>query len=159
MKSKIYSDILSFTENKRESLVGKKLVFTNGCFDILHPGHLHYLEAAKRKGDILIVGLNSDDSVKKLKGKNRPINDIDYRSHMLAGLEAIDYVIVFEEDTPLDLIEKVNPDVLVKGADYSLDQVVGAKFVQSQGGVVILVPFLEGYSTSKWLNTIIKNAE
>ncbi len=157
MQNKIFTDISAFLKTASPELEEKKIVFTNGCFDILHPGHLQYLEAARNKGDILIVGLNSDASVKRLKGENRPINPIAYRTQMLAGLASTNYVIVFEEDTPLQLIESLRPQVLVKGADYSLEEVVGAEFVQSLGGEVILIPLVGSYSTSKWIDALNKS--
>ncbi|MEM7102135.1 MAG: D-glycero-beta-D-manno-heptose 1-phosphate adenylyltransferase [Bacteroidota bacterium] len=127
---------------------GQKVVFTNGCFDILHLGHLHYLAAAADLGDKLVVGLNSDASVKRLKGESRPINDIDTRTHMLAAIGYVNMVVVFEDDTPLDLIKALSPDILVKGGDWALDQIVGADHVKSRGGEVKTLKFLEGYSTT-----------
>jgi len=159
IQKKIFSDIQSFLSSSSSKLIGKKIVFTNGCFDILHPGHVHYLAEAKNKGDLLIVGINSDNSIKRIKGTQRPINNIDYRTQILAGLSSVNYIIVFNDETPLHLIENIRPDVLVKGADYSLDQVVGAEFVQSIGGEVCLIPILEGYSTTKWIERLIKQAE
>lgn len=131
---------------------GKKLVFTNGCFDILHAGHVSYLAKARRFGDRLILGLNSDESVRRLKGDSRPINKQESRAFVLAGLECVDMVILFDEDTPLGLIEALKPDVLVKGADYREENVVGAKEVRSRGGEVRLVELVEGVSS-----TIIAN--
>jgi rfaE bifunctional protein nucleotidyltransferase chain/domain len=132
----------------------KKVVFTNGCFDLLHPGHVRYLEDAKALGDVLIVGLNADASISRLKGESRPINALKDRAHMLKGLRAVDLVVSFEEDTPLDLITKLLPDVLVKGGDYEPDDIVGAKEVRDHGGKVIVVPFLDGYSSTKLINRI-----
>ncbi len=129
----------------------KKIVFTNGCFDILHKGHISYLRETKKLGDILIVGLNSDSSVKKLKGANRPYNKQDDRAELLASLEFVDYVIIFEEETPYDLIRTLSPDVLVKGGDYSEDKVVGREFA----GEVVILPFVEGYSTTMYIDTIV----
>jgi len=123
----------------------KRIIFTNGCFDILHIGHIKYLEEAKSYGDILIVGLNSDDSVRILKGENRPINPEDSRAYILASLEAVDYVVIFEEDTPLDLIKLIKPDVLVKGGDYEGKEVVG----QDVAKEFKLIKFIDGHSTSK----------
>lgn len=127
----------------------KKIVFTNGCFDILHPGHIDYLSKAKDLGDVLIVGINSDDSVRRLnKGVTRPLQDEISRATIIASLHFVDAVIIFNEDTPLDLITYIRPDVLVKGADYTIENVVGADLVQTNGGEVKLIPFLDGYSTS-----------
>lgn len=136
------------------SLKELKVVFTNGCFDLLHPGHLHYLEKAKSLGDILIVGLNSDDSVSRLKGESRPINNQNYRATMLAGLMFIDYVIVFEEDTPLTLIKAIKPNVLVKGGDYAREEIVGFQETIMTGGEVEIIPFLDGYSTTQLIEKI-----
>jgi D-glycero-beta-D-manno-heptose 1-phosphate adenylyltransferase len=135
---------------------GKRVVFTNGCFDLLHYGHLHYLADARDLGDKLIVGLNSADSVRRLKGPHRPINDELTRQHLLAALEVVDAVVVFESDTPLDLIECVAPDILVKGGDWRPDQIVGSDFVLKNGGKVLSLPFVEGYSTTN-LETKIRN--
>lgn len=128
---------------------GLKVVFTNGCFDLVHYGHLHYLAAASDLGDKLIVGLNSNASVKRLKGKHRPINDDLTREHLLASLQCVDLVVAFEEDTPLKLIELISPDVLVKGGDWEVKQIVGSDWVLSKGGSVQSLPFVEGYSTTK----------
>ena len=130
----------------------QNVVFTNGCFDIIHAGHIDYLSKARNLGDVLVVGLNSDESVRRLKGPQRPINDVDARSKVLASLFFVDYVIVFEEDTPLNLIKSVRPDILVKGGDYTRDTVVGADFVESYGGKVVILPFIKGYSTTSILN-------
>ncbi len=128
---------------------GKKIVFTNGCFDILHAGHVDYLEKAKALGDILIVGLNSDSSVKRLKGKDRPINSQELRKRVLEGLKAVDLVIIFDEDTPERLIKEIKPDVLVKGGDWKIENIVGADFVQSYGGEVKTIDFVYDISTTK----------
>ena len=130
---------------------GKKIVFTNGCFDVLHAGHLALLKQAKDEGDILVVGVNSDASVSRLKGKMRPINPLGDRMALLAGLKVVDFVLSFEEDTPLALIESLLPDVLVKGGDYTRDMVVGADLVESRGGKVVIVATLEGRSTTSIL--------
>ena len=126
----------------------KKVVFTNGCFDVLHLGHVTYLAEARTMGDLLVVGLNSDASVRRLKGPSRPINDEKARSLVLASLQCVDYVIIFDEDTPLELIEAVKPNMLVKGGDYTIDTIVGASFVQQHGGIVRTIPLVEGYSTT-----------
>lgn len=137
-----------FVENAVK-LHQQKIVFTNGCFDVLHFGHVHYLLQAKELGDILVVGLNSDDSVRRLKGPSRPINGEKERAFVLAALTCVDYIVVFEEDTPKELIETVRPDVLVKGGDYALDQIVGADFVTRNGGSVTTLPFVEGFSSTR----------
>lgn len=125
------------------------IVFTNGVFDLLHPGHVELLEAARREGAALIVGLNSDASVRRLgKGANRPVTPEAARARVLAGLAAVDCVVLFDEDTPLELITRLQPDVLVKGADYSRDAIVGADIVESRGGRVVRVPLVHGFSTS-----------
>ena len=124
------------------------IVFTNGCFDILHYGHLHYLAAARDLGDRLVVGLNSAASVSRLKGTHRPLNDELTRQYTLAALSFIDAIVVFEEDTPIELIKRVKPNILVKGGDYTLDQIVGAELVLESGGQVKSLPFVEGYSTT-----------
>ena len=134
--------------------LGHKIVFTNGCFDILHLGHITYLEQAKTKGDILIVGLNSDASVKRLKGTERPIKDEQSRASILAALSSVDLVIVFKEDTPIDLIQAVKPDVLVKGGDYKKEDIVGADFVEGLGGRVEIIPFLQGHSSTDLINKL-----
>jgi D-beta-D-heptose 7-phosphate kinase/D-beta-D-heptose 1-phosphate adenosyltransferase len=139
------SHIVSELKNKK-----KKIIFTNGCFDILHIGHIKYLEEAKSFGDILILGLNSDDSVKRLKGDNRPINIQNDRAYILASIEAVDFVVIFDEDTPFDLIKLINPDVLVKGGDYADKEVVGHDLVKE----LKLVKFIDGKSTSKNIERI-----
>ena len=132
----------------------KKIVFTNGCFDILHQGHLDLLSQAATLGDILILGINSDASVKRLKGAERPINEESFRARMLASLFMVDAVTVFEEDTPLALIQILCPDILVKGGDYTTAQIVGSDFVTQKGGEVRIIPFVEGYSTSRLITKI-----
>lgn len=130
----------------------QRLVFTNGCFDVLHIGHIDLLNQAKELGDILIVGLNSDASVKKLKGESRPFNCFEYRAKMLSALNSVDYIIGFNEDTPLELIKRLQPDVLVKGGDYNIDEIVGHDFISSYGGTVTTIPFKFNTSTSKILS-------
>ena len=127
---------------------GLKVVFTNGCFDLLHYGHIHYLAQAREQGGRLVIGLNSDASVRRLKGANRPINDEDSRRLMLAALECVDLVVTFEQDTPFELISRLLPDVLVKGGDYRPDDIVGADVVAARGGEVKALPYIEGYSTT-----------
>ena len=126
----------------------KTIVFTNGCFDLLHPGHIHQLREAKKLGDFLIVGLNSDASVRRLKGEGRPLLSADARRELLLAIRYVDAVIVFDEDTPEVLIREVQPDVLAKGAEYTEEDIVGAEFVQSYGGRVVRIPMLTGYSTT-----------
>jgi rfaE bifunctional protein nucleotidyltransferase chain/domain len=134
---------------------GKTVVFSNGCFDILHPGHVHTLTHAKALGDVLIVGINSDASVKRLKGERRPILNQGERAVMLAALEAVDYVTTFEEDTPLALIQLLRPHVLVKGGDWSSESVVGREVVEANGGRVVLVPYQEGLSTTGVIERVL----
>lgn len=129
-------------------VLGKKIVFTNGVFDILHQGHIFSLSQAAKEGDYLIVGLNADTSVKRLKGESRPVNNQESRALVLASLLMVEAVVLFEEDTPLELIKAIMPDVLVKGGDYTVDQIAGAKEVMSNGGKVIINPILEGFSTT-----------
>lgn len=133
---------------------GEKIVFTNGCFDLLHLGHLDYLAKAKDLGSKLVLGLNSSESVRRLKGPTRPINSDESRSKMLASLEFIDLVVLFSEDTPLDLITAVRPNVLVKGGDYTKETIVGAEEVESLGGSVQVIAFLPGFSTSSLVTKI-----
>lgn len=132
-------------EIRRQS---KKIVFTNGCFDILHVGHVRYLTTAKSFGDILIVGLNTDESVKILKGENRPINNEKDRAEVLLGLKAVDYVVLFGERTAENIVSEIRPDVYVKGGDYTLDTLPESKIVQSYGGKIELVKFVDGHSTT-----------
>lgn len=136
-----------FVQNE-ERLHQQKIVFTNGCFDILHRGHVTYLAQARQMGDLLVVGLNSDASVRRLKGPERPVNDERSRALLLAALEMVDYVVLFEEDTPYNLILKVKPDLLVKGGDYDIHNIVGADFVRQRGGEVRTIPFVQGFSSS-----------
>ena len=136
--------------------LGKKIVFTNGCFDILHHGHLDDLAKAADHGNILIVGVNTDDSVKRLKGSNRPLNNEQDRAFQLASLLCVDAVCLFNEDTPEELIKTVNPHVLAKGGDYTADQIAGAQHVNANGGRVEIIPFVDGYSTSSLIDRIKK---
>jgi|SRR5688572_19768290 rfaE bifunctional protein nucleotidyltransferase chain/domain len=133
---------------------GKVVVFTNGCFDLLHPGHVALLEAARREGDVLVVGLNSDRSVRGLKGPGRPVVPEDERAEALGALEAVDRVVVYDEDTPLELIQAVRPDVLVKGADWARDAIVGRDVVEADGGRVVRAAILPGRSTSELVGRI-----
>lgn len=135
---------------------GKSIVFTNGCFDILHKGHLEILTTSASFGDILVVGINTDNSVKRLKGPLRPVNEESFRSIMLASLQYVDAVVLFDEETPLNLITILAPDVLVKGGDYTVEQIVGAESVLKRGGEVKIVPIVKGFSTTKLIETIQK---
>lgn len=133
---------------------GKEVVFTNGCFDIVHLGHIDYLEKARAKGDKLIVAVNSDRSVRRLKGVERPVNDENSRLRMLAALSFVDLVVLFEDDTPYQVIESLTPDILVKGDDYAVENIVGADIVIKNGGKVETVELVSGYSTSNIINKI-----
>ncbi len=133
---------------------GKKIVFTNGCFDILHRGHVTYLAEAKKLGDLLVIGLNSDASVKRLKGPDRPINNEDDRKYVLSQLKSVDFVETFTEDTPLNLILTIKPKVLVKGGDWKIDQIVGGQEVIADGGDVFSLNFVDGYSTTSVIQKI-----
>ncbi len=132
----------------------KKVVFTNGCFDILHLGHIDYLEKARQLGDVLAIGLNTDQSVNKLKGPGRPINNEHARARLLAAMAFVDVVILFDDPTPESLISQVRPDVLVKGDDYNMENIVGAKFVKDIGGKVVTLQLVEGYSTTELIKKI-----
>ena len=127
---------------------GKVIGFTNGCFDILHVGHVRYLKAARRRCDILVVGVNSDASVRRLKGKNRPVNHQAARTEVLSSLECVDNVTLFAQDTPLKLIKTLSPDIVFKGGDWKEKDVVGVKYVEKNGGKVMIIPFVKGYSTT-----------
>jgi D-beta-D-heptose 7-phosphate kinase/D-beta-D-heptose 1-phosphate adenosyltransferase len=141
-------------ETFREINQGKKIVFTNGCFDILHIGHIRYLQEAAKLGDLLVIGLNSDSSVRRLKGEERPVNTEMDRAELLCALGFVDYVAIFEDDTPLELIKKIQPDVLVKGGDYSNEYVIGTNEVEARGGKLVLIPFVEGKSTTNIIEKI-----
>ena len=134
-----------------------KLCFTNGCFDLIHPGHVQYLEDARALGDFLIIGLNSDNSVARIKGLSRPFQCQTARALVLLGLRSVDAVICFDEDTPATLVEQIQPDLLVKGGDYTLETVVGRDTVERRGGQTVLIPFIEGYSTTSIVNRIQTN--
>ncbi len=150
---KILSQLELLAQRKKWKERGDKVVFTNGCFDILHLGHIDYLEKAHNLGDRLVVGLNSDSSVKRLKGENRPVNNEYARTRILAALQFVDAVVIFGEDTPLELIKLLQPDILAKGSDYKVTEIVGAEIVLANGGLVETIDLVEGYSTSK---TIVK---
>jgi D-beta-D-heptose 7-phosphate kinase/D-beta-D-heptose 1-phosphate adenosyltransferase len=151
------SDLIKIRDLYRQQ--HKKVVFTNGCFDIIHAGHALYLQEAKTYGDVLILGLNSDNSIKRLKGDSRPINNQDDRAIVLASMAAIDYIVIFNEDTPYDLIKSLNPDVLVKGGDWTTDQIVGSDIVLNNNGKVFSLSFLEGKSTTSIIKKVKANHE
>lgn len=155
-KSGAMYKLLSYSavKNFRKDHAGQKVVFSNGCFDILHIGHIRYMQEASKLGDVLVIGLNSDSSVKRLKGADRPVNSEQDRAELLCALGFIDYVVIFEEDTPLELIKMIQPDVLVKGGDYSNEYVVGTKEVENRGGKLVLIPFVEGKSTTNIIEKI-----
>ena len=134
----------------------KKIVFTNGCFDLLHVGHIRYLAQAKKLGDFLIIGLNSDSSVKELKGEDRPINSFEDRASLLSAIESVDLVVMFEEQTPENLIKDIVPDILVKGGDYNIEDIVGYQTVMQNGGQVKTLSFYDGYSSTNYINKIKK---
>lgn len=152
LEKKIKSLIQINKEIKKIKEKGKRIVFTNGCFDLIHYGHVKYLAAAKKLGDVLVVGINSDSSIKKLKGPKRPIVAQKFRLPVVAALESVDYVVLFSDDTPIKLIKAISPDVLVKGGDWEKGKIVGADFVESNGGRVLTIKFVKGFSTT----TIIK---
>jgi len=158
MNKKIYKlkDLIKIREELRKK--GKKVVFTNGCFDLLHKGHIHLFRETKKWGDVLIVAVNDDASIKKFKGSWRPVFPLEERLEILEAIEEIDYLVSFSEDTPQKIISLLIPDVLVKGGDWKLDEVVGREEVEGAGGRVVLVPYLEGYSTSALINKIINSA-
>jgi D-glycero-beta-D-manno-heptose 1-phosphate adenylyltransferase len=156
IQDKIFSAKLIVFQVNRWKLLNKTISFTNGCFDILHPGHISSLSDAAREADFLIVGLNSDASAHKLKGAGRPVMNQESRSLMLASLLMVDAVVILDEDTPLDLIEIIQPNVLVKGGDYTIEQIVGAKEVIAVGGRVVINPILEGFSTTGLIGKINK---
>jgi rfaE bifunctional protein nucleotidyltransferase chain/domain len=137
-----------------EKAGGKKVVFTNGCFDLLHPGHIRYLEEARDKGDLLIVAVNSDDSVRRIKGPSRPVTRESDRAEVLAGLASVDYVVIFSEADPARVIKELTPDVLVKGGDWEKKDIIGREWVEGHGGRVETVPFAPGYSTTSLLESI-----
>jgi D-beta-D-heptose 7-phosphate kinase/D-beta-D-heptose 1-phosphate adenosyltransferase len=144
------------TERERLRQAGHRVVFTNGCFDLIHPGHVNYLQQARRLGDALIVALNSDRSVRELKGEKRPILNQDERAEVIAALGCVDYVTIFDEPTPCEIIASLLPDVLVKGGDWIVDQIVGREEVEAAGGKVLSLPFIEGCSTSDVIERIVR---
>ena len=156
MKEKIKErkELLRIIKNLKAK--GKRIVFTNGCFDLLHLGHVRYLEEAKALGDILVVGVNSDSSVRKLKGPKRPILPERERTEILSGLGCVDYITIFNEADPLKLIASLKPNLLVKGGDWTREQIVGREVVERSGGELIIIPFVKGASTSNVIDTILK---
>jgi D-beta-D-heptose 7-phosphate kinase/D-beta-D-heptose 1-phosphate adenosyltransferase len=154
LKIKERAVLARILETEREK--GRKVVFTNGCFDLLHVGHVKYLQKARRLGDLLVLGLNSDESIRRLKGPKRPLIGEEERAHILAALDCIDYVVVFDEDTPLELIRALRPQILVKGGDYTPEGVVGKDLVESYGGRVELIRFVDGKSTTNIIETILQ---
>ena len=154
-QQKIFEPAALVKQLQRWHDAGEEIIFTNGCFDILHAGHIAYLEAASRLGDRLIVGVNDDASVKRLKGETRPINILSSREYLLGSLSCVDAVVPFSEDTTLNLINLLRQDILVKGGDYKPENIVGAAEVQSWGGEVKVIPFIEGFSTTKLESKIL----
>jgi len=152
-KIKSPQELLSTLDDYREK--GSKIVFTNGCFDLIHIGHIRYLTECKKAGDILVIGLNTDESVKLNKGTLRPIVPYDERAEILANLEIVDYVVPFEEKTPLELIKFLKPDLLIKGGDYAVDSIVGSKEVKANGGDVYTIPLIEGKASRNIIKTIL----
>ncbi|MEM7828584.1 MAG: D-glycero-beta-D-manno-heptose 1-phosphate adenylyltransferase [Candidatus Aenigmatarchaeota archaeon] len=155
MKEKIKSlDELKMIR-ERLKMEGKKLVFTNGCFDLIHIGHIRYLKMAKQFGDLLVVAINSDSSVRKIKGIKRPVIPQDERAEIIASLEFVDFVTVFDEPDPYNLIKELRPDFLIKGGDWKPEEIVGSDIVKAYGGSVISLPYLEGHSTSQIIERIV----
>ncbi len=156
LQSKILTAQALNTQVKNWRLSGEKIVFTNGCFDLIHLGHIDYLARAKDLGGKLIVGLNSDSSISNLKGSNRPIKDQRSRAVLLASMQFVDALVLFSDTTPIQLISSINPDVLVKGGDYSIAEIIGYDLVTSYGGEVVALKFVPGYSSTKMIEQIIK---
>jgi D-beta-D-heptose 7-phosphate kinase/D-beta-D-heptose 1-phosphate adenosyltransferase len=156
-KIKTKEDLHRIVEDLKKK--GKRIVFTNGCFDLLHLGHIRYLEGAKALGDILVVGVNSDHSVQKLKGPKRPILPEEDRAEILSGLGSVDYITIFDEEDPLELISILQPNILVKGGDWTKETTVGREVVERSGGGVVILPFVEKASTSIIIDTILKRYE
>jgi len=156
-KIKERKELLRIIKNLKAK--GKRIVFTNGCFDLLHLGHVRYLEGAKALGDILVVGVNSDSSVRKLKGPKRPILPEEERIEILSGLGSVDYITIFNEADPLKLITSLKPNLLAKGGDWTKEQIVGREVVERSGGELVIIPFVKGASTSNVIDTILKRYE
>jgi D-beta-D-heptose 7-phosphate kinase/D-beta-D-heptose 1-phosphate adenosyltransferase len=159
MKQKIKERKELFRIIKDLKAKGKRIVFTNGCFDLLHIGHVRYLEKARALGDILVVGVNSDSSVQKIKGPKRPLLPEEERAEILSGLGCVDYITLFNEVDPLKLITSLHPDVLVKGGDWTREEIVGREVVERCGGEVVIIPFVQGVSTSNLIEMILKRYE
>lgn len=158
MNSKIILNRKKLTQTiNRLKKTGKKIVFTNGCFDIIHTGHIHLLTKAKKLGDVLVLGLNSDSSIKRIKGKNRPIVPLSERLEIMSALFMVDIVTVFYEDDPYNIIKDIKPDVLVKGGDWTLDKIIGADLVRANGGIVKNLKYIKGQSTTNIIKKILKN--
>ncbi|MBA2613273.1 MAG: D-glycero-beta-D-manno-heptose 1-phosphate adenylyltransferase [Bacteroidetes bacterium] len=156
LKSKIVTKETALQTIDLLKKAGKKIVFTNGCFDILHPGHVDYLSQARDLGDVLVLGLNTDNSVKRLnKAPNRPINKEQERAMVLAAIGCVDFIVVFDEETPYELIKILQPDILVKGDDWPVEKIVGYDIVTANGGKVMTIPFLEGFSTTNLIKRIV----
>ncbi len=156
-KIKEKKELLRIVKNLKAK--GKRIVFTNGCFDLLHLGHVRYLEKAKALGDVLVVGVNSDSSVRKLKGPKRPILTEEERTEILSGLGCVDYITIFNEADPLKLIISLKPNLLVKGGDWTREQIVGREVVERSGGELVIIPFIKGASTSNVIDIILKRYE
>ncbi len=154
MKIKTQDELIPILKDLKKN--SRRIVFTNGCFDILHVGHIRYLKEAKGYGDMLIVAVNSDSSVKSIKGDKRPIVSQSERAEVVAALEMVDYVTMFDEDTPYNIIKKLQPDVLIKGGDWAIDKIVGRDIVEARGGKVIAIPFIEGASTTGIVERILE---
>lgn len=153
--TKIIKDISILREKlAEEKSKGKKIVFTNGCFDLIHKGHITLLKKAKSEGDLLVVAINSDNSIRKIKGENRPIYPEDERAEILAAFQMVDFVTIFNEDNPHKIISELKPDVLVKGGDWTVETVIGRDIVEANGGEVIIIPQIKGFSTSKIVDKI-----
>ncbi len=157
--SKILGRAEMAAERRRLRERGETLVFTNGCFDLLHPGHVRYLQQAKDLGDRLVVAVNGDETVRRLKGEGRPLTPLAERMEILAALASVDYVVAFEEETPFEVIEEIVPDVLVKGGDWTPDRIVGRERVEKEGGKVLSLPYAPGYSTSGILEGIVESRD
>jgi len=156
-KIKVLSELIRIRKDLKKE--GQKVVFTNGVFDILHRGHVEYLEKAKSLGDVLMLGLNTDASVKKIKGSNRPVMGQEDRAIVLAGLSSVDYICLFEEETPENLIQELIPDILVKGGDYQIDDIVGRETVEANGGKVVTIDLVNGQSTTSIIEKMVKLAK
>ena len=149
-----YDEKIFRSESFIPPMNSKSIVFTNGCFDILHPGHMDYISRCKEYGETLVIGLNSDSSIMRIKGKDRPINDFSFRSLMLSYIDVVDYIVEFDQDTPLELIKIIKPNILIKGGDYSIEKIIGSDFVNSYGGKVLTIPIIHDFSSSTIIRRI-----